>query len=165
MSSLSEIKKEIESLEDVLVTEVTALVDLEDQVAAKAARVETYRKQKDRLTRALAILEGAEIQSVGADGNNNHAAVATIADPPADTSTKRKAGRPKGSKNKTKLNPDPTAELLSEDRPFIRKVPKVDPSMVCPSCNGTLENAFRTLPNGKVIGLKVCGDCNNEVFG
>lgn len=62
MSSLSVIKIELEQVDELLGVEVTKQVELEEQLENQKSTVEVVKKHYDKLTRALSILNGAEVE-------------------------------------------------------------------------------------------------------
>lgn len=165
MSSLYEIKKELEQIDVSLLEAVNSLIAIEDSLASQNARVETYKKHKNRLVRALAILEGTEVEEVP---TAHSVAQETNESKSLPASTPKPRGRPPGAKNKPKKLKSEIETFISKepdpDRPFIRKVRQVDPEMVCKSCGGEMVRTLKTLGNGKQIALKICEECSNEVY-
>lgn len=87
MSSLVSLKTDIEQIQEDLFKEVTAQVELEDNLAGQTKKVQILQDHLKKLNRALSILEGNEPEPVLAAGE---AQPPSVAAPTVEAPTKPK---------------------------------------------------------------------------
>lgn len=139
LSLLETIPNIINSLSTELRDKVEEIVDLTESREKLDADLEVAQRDARRLKIALEALTGSSIPTKSLGSGDSLQEV-----------------REEASQGSV---PPPVLESL---RPPVQRTPPRNP---CNSCGGEMYYQARTLNNGKIVNLWVCGECSNERIG